>query len=140
LLYFISWGHSNTKTTSVTIGQLTGYETDLDPGERVRVVVNTSKGIIQLEITYQAVLDGSLAYHYNERHHGHYYWSANITEALEAIRKPFQIIFKEKITIENYFNSAVEAYDPDAVSYSCISRKGKIASSTVCVDFFEIYC
>jgi len=59
---------------------------------------------------------------------------------LEAIRKPFQIIFKEKITIENYFNSAVEAYDPDAVSYSCISRKGKIASSTVCVDFFKIYC
>ncbi|MFC5724167.1 ETX/MTX2 family pore-forming toxin [Streptomyces gamaensis] len=109
LSYTQSWGVSETKTHTVTVGSTSGVRVRLEPGQAVRVNLTASRGTLRTRVTYRGSLTGRTAVNYNPAYQGHHFWGLSIGAVLGS--GALNPISTEDITVGFYANDIIELVD-----------------------------
>lgn len=93
--YTSTWGKSEEKSESITIGSTSAVETELKPGQSVKAELSVTAGYIEVEVTYKMYLRGNLAVHMKKKLNDHYFWGPLVQDVMESAR-----VTNEKTVVE----------------------------------------
>ncbi|XP_052747887.1 spherulin-2A-like [Galleria mellonella] len=111
LSYTSSFGENTEKSESVTVGASSAMEILLQPGQVVVASLQATRGYIQVEIEYDASLNGQSAVNYADTFKGHHFWALDIRAVMSSGGLSNSKVSKETITIGFYSNSKVVVLD-----------------------------
>lgn len=106
-----TFGEENVNTVQVKLGSKASVTVTLQPGQSAYAELTASKGTMDVEVEYEASLEGSVATNYGNKHNGHYFWSFDINSVLDAGGLPRTVVWKEHIHIGFYSDERVTAFD-----------------------------
>ncbi|KAI8423921.1 hypothetical protein MSG28_002594 [Choristoneura fumiferana] len=107
-VYFSNWfGYGHETSSGISIGSDISVQPTLQPGQEVNVVLTATRGVVRVEVTYEATLSGLVGVNYSGKYKGHHFWGYDVNGCLKAVGKPRKITFKEVIEIGFYFNEDV---------------------------------
>ncbi|XP_073965878.1 U-megalopygitoxin(8)-Mo12-like [Choristoneura fumiferana] len=109
--YTSGWGQNTEKIQSVTIGTTSALEILLKPGESVVAELHATKAVVEVEVEYEASLDGAVAVNYSDRYKDHYFWALGINPVMSSAGLQQTIVSKEVIEIDFYAQSKVVVRD-----------------------------
>lgn len=82
--YTTTWGRSEEKAETVTIGSTSAVETELQPGQAVTAVLSVNTGLLEIEVFYKTSLRGNLAVNFKRAHDGHHFWGPRIQDVMKS--------------------------------------------------------
>ncbi|XP_073965678.1 U-megalopygitoxin(8)-Mo12-like [Choristoneura fumiferana] len=109
--YKSTFGEEKVNTVQVKLGSKASISITLQPGQSAVAELTASKGTMDVEVEYEASLEGSVATNYGNKHNGHYFWSFDINSVLDAGGLPRTVVWKEHIHIGFFSDERVTAYD-----------------------------
>ncbi|XP_022828433.1 spherulin-2A-like [Spodoptera litura] len=111
LSYAASWGNDTTKEKSATLGSSTGVEVELEPGQAVVASLTATQGTLDLEVEYEARLEGVVFANYRNKYRDHYFWAFPVSSVQLAGGLPRTVSSTEKISIGFYTSARVDIKD-----------------------------
>lgn len=105
--YSNKFGYTHQTSSGISVGSDISVQPTLEPGQEVDVVLTATRGVVRVEVTYEATLKGLVGANYSGRYKEHYFWGYNVNKCLEAVGKPQKITFKEVIEVGFYFDEEV---------------------------------
>lgn len=111
LTYTSSYGKSEEKAESVTIGTTSGVETELKPGQSVTAVLSANRGYFEIEVVYAAKLRGNVAVNFKHSHNGHHFWGPPIENILTSAGLQNEITEVQHIKVGFYAEASLKIFD-----------------------------
>lgn len=105
------WGRDRSKSESIKIGTTSGVEVELLPGQAVVSELSAKRGTMEVEVVYEASLDGNVFCNYDEPHKGHYFWRYDVNALLSTMNLPRTVTSKEIIKIGFYSDATIIVRD-----------------------------
>lgn len=109
--YTTSWGKSEEKTETVTIGTTSAVETELKPSQAATAVLTATRGYIEIEIMYVAKLRGNVAVNFKKKHNGHHFWGPPIDSVMKSGGLKNEVLTTELIRIGFYSDASLKVFD-----------------------------
>ncbi|KAF9794855.1 hypothetical protein SFRURICE_015134 [Spodoptera frugiperda] len=109
--YAAKWGNDTTREKSATLGSSTSVEVELNPGQAVIASLTATQGTLDVEVEYEARLQGVVFANYRNKYKDHYFWAFPITSVQSAGGLPRTITSTEKISIGFYTSARVDIKD-----------------------------
>lgn len=106
-----SWGESEERTESVTIGSSSAVETELQPGQAATAVLSASEGTLEVEVYYEAKLRGNVAVNFKSSLNGHHFWGPSIDDVMKSSGLENAVMMKETISLGFYMDASLKVYD-----------------------------
>ncbi|XP_050673240.1 spherulin-2A-like [Leptidea sinapis] len=106
-----TWGKSEEKSETTTIGATSAVETELKPGQSVSAVLSANRRSIRMEITYLATLRGNVAVHFNKPLNGHHFYGPSIISVMKNGEMETEITIVENINIGIFVDHSLKVYD-----------------------------
>ncbi|XP_068624522.1 spherulin-2A-like [Battus philenor] len=111
LSFTSSWGESEEKSETVTVGTTSGVETELQPGQAATAVLSASKGTIEIEVLYEATLRGNVAVNFKPAYKGHHFYGPSIDSVMKSGGLENEVIIKETINMGFFMDASLKVYD-----------------------------
>jgi hypothetical protein len=118
-----TFGRSDTQSQTITVGSTSGVTVTLQPGQSVQANLNSSRGVMNIRVVYQAYLIGDTAINYNPTFNGHHFYALPIASVMAAAGISNSITVTQDIQIGYYSDASVTLTDPHGKSVSCIQAK-----------------
>ncbi|CAG4960690.1 unnamed protein product [Parnassius apollo] len=109
--YTTSWGESEERSETITIGTTSGVETELQPGQAATAVLSANKGALEVEVVYLAKLRGNVAVNFKIPYKGHHFWGPSIDSVMKSGGLENEVIIKETIKLGFYTDASLKVYD-----------------------------
>ncbi|XP_048000127.1 spherulin-2A-like [Leguminivora glycinivorella] len=106
-----TFGEESVNTVTTKLGSKSSISITLQPGQSAVAVLTANKGSMDVEVEYEASLEGAVATNFGKTHKGHHFWSFDINGVLEAGGLPKTVVWKEVLNIGFYANESVTAHD-----------------------------
>ena len=102
-------GGSNSKT--VTVGQSSGVQLDLGPGESVKALLSAAKGTMKVRVIFEAYLSGAAAINYNPTYKEHHFWAPDINGVRQAAGMASTVKIVNDIQVSYFSNGEITLDD-----------------------------
>lgn len=109
--YTQSWGIGGEHSKSFQVGTSTGVEVNLQPGQSVKAILHSNKGVMKVRIRYKAYLIGTTAVNYGKTYKNHHFWGLGIGSVMKGGNIINKVESTEDLEIGYYSNSSVEIVD-----------------------------
>jgi hypothetical protein len=121
--YSYSWGKGGSESKSVTVGSNEGVSLDLAPGQKVQAKLTASRGVMKVQVTYLASVEGNVAINYGDTYNGHHFYALDLDQVMgtSGIATTHRVI--ETIEVGYYSNSKVELVDPAGNVKKLVTRR-----------------
>jgi hypothetical protein len=106
-----SWGTGGSHSKSITVGSTSGVDVTLKPGKGVESVLSATRGVMKVEVKYNASLSGSVAVNYNPTYKGHHFYGLPVSAVMDAGGIPTFITSTETIEIGYFSDSKLKIQD-----------------------------
>ncbi|KAH9643614.1 hypothetical protein HF086_000088 [Spodoptera exigua] len=106
-----TWGVSEEKSKTQTIGSNSGMETELQPGQAVTAVLSATAGFLEIEVIHKASLTGNLVVNYRKPYRGHHFWSPLIQDVMKSGNMNNEVISTERIKFGFHVHAFLKTYD-----------------------------
>ena len=103
-----TWGHGGSKSETITIGDHSGVEIKLKPGQSVRATLSTNRSVVKIRVFYEVYLTGSVFANYCPTYKDHHFWNLEINQVMKSAGLPTLQTVYEDIKINFYTNSVVK--------------------------------
>lgn len=109
--YSTTWGESQEKSETVTIGTTSSVETELAPGQAATAVLSATISSVEIEVVYMATLRGNLAVNFKNSHNGHHFWGPPIENVMRSGGLTNEITTIEIIKIGFYADGTLKVFN-----------------------------
>ena len=75
-----TWGRGGSKSETITVGDHSGVEIKLNPGQSARAVLSTKRSVVRIRVFYKVYLTGSVFANYCPTYKDHHFWNLDINE------------------------------------------------------------
>ncbi|KAJ0170433.1 hypothetical protein K1T71_013804 [Dendrolimus kikuchii] len=82
--YTSKWGVETWKMEHITVGSKYPIEIPFEPNQNIMLELQTTKGVMKIQVDYEATLHGSAAVNFSNKKGGHHFWSLDITSLVDA--------------------------------------------------------
>lgn len=98
-----TFGETETWSRSESTGMLLRNEVTLDPGEKIRLLVQGEEGTLKIRVHYKMFLSGHIAADHGEKKFdGHHYWKYDVGKVLSRNGARNEIMTHEDIELQFY--------------------------------------
>ncbi len=108
-----SMGVNGSESKSITVGSTVGAVIKLSKGKRAVVDLSANKGVMKIEVTYNAFLTGDGASNFNPPVNNHHYYLNDIDSILRITGMTNSIKIKEIIEIDHFISSKTVVTESD---------------------------
>jgi hypothetical protein len=115
------WGKGHSESETITVGSQSGVQVTLDPGQSVKAVLTANRGVMNVRVVYNAVLEGQTAVNYNPTYNGHHFWGLDIGRVMSAANLSDSRSFTEDIKIGYYSDAKIDLQDLQGETISTLS-------------------
>ncbi|XP_049882314.1 spherulin-2A-like [Pectinophora gossypiella] len=109
--YSSSWGESEERSETITIGTTSNVETELQPGQRATAILTATRGYLEIEVEYLATLRGNLAVNFKKKYNGHHFHGPPIGNVLNSGGMSNEKTATEVIKVGFYADATLKIYD-----------------------------
>ncbi|XP_075987947.1 U-megalopygitoxin(8)-Mo12-like isoform X2 [Anticarsia gemmatalis] len=107
ITYTSNWGESVMKSEMVTVGSETALEMTLHPNQSAIVEIFATVGRMEVQIDYEASLDGFIAVNYENIYKNHHFSALDVNSVLLAGGMQRSLLSSEVITLGYYSESEI---------------------------------
>lgn len=109
--YTTSWGKTEERSETVTIGTTSAVETELKPSQAATAVLSATRGHVEIEIIYSAKLRGNVVVNFKKKLDGHHFWGPPIENVMKSGDLKNEILSTEVIRIGFYSDASLKVFD-----------------------------
>ncbi|KAI5638252.1 hypothetical protein NE865_09067 [Phthorimaea operculella] len=109
--YTTSWGKSEERSESITIGASSNIETELQPGQKATAILTATQGYLEVEVIYKSWLRGNAAVNFRSKLNGHHFWGPSIEKLMKAGGISNEQTATEIIRIGFYVDATLKVID-----------------------------
>ncbi|CAH2221628.1 jg17235 [Pararge aegeria aegeria] len=109
--YTSSWGKSEEKSESVTIGTNTGVEIELNPHQSATAVLSANRCSLEILVEYIVTLRGNVAINFKKKHEGHHFYGPSINSVMKSGGLETQKSFHETVRIGVFTDASLSVTD-----------------------------
>ncbi|CAH2061795.1 unnamed protein product, partial [Iphiclides podalirius] len=106
-----SWGETEERAESTTVGSSSEVETELLPGQAVTAVLTASRGALEVEVLYVETLRGNVAVNFKNALDGHHFRGPSIDAVMKSGGLKNEIVVKETIRLGFYTDASLKVFD-----------------------------
>lgn len=109
--YTTTWGKSEEKSESVTVGSTSAVETELKPGQSVTAVLSVNSGLLEIEVHYKTSLRGNLAVNFKKAYEGHHFWGPSVKDVMRSAGIENKVSVVETIKVGYNIDAKLQVFD-----------------------------
>ncbi|CAG5014140.1 unnamed protein product [Parnassius apollo] len=128
--YTTSWGESEERSETISIGTTSSVETELLPGRAATAVLSANKGALEVEVVYLTKLRGNVTVNFKIPYKGHPFWGPSIDSVMKSGGLENEVIVKDTIKLGFYTDASLGR----AVSYHDRWRKDYLQNASQSFD------
>ncbi|OWR42267.1 follicular epithelium yolk protein subunit [Danaus plexippus plexippus] len=108
-----TYGKSEERSESVTIGSTSAVEIELKPGQSATAVLTAKKSELEIEVTYVATLRGNVAVNFRKSYKGHHFYGPSVIAVLKSAGLETEIMTYETIKLGTFMEASLKVFDKD---------------------------
>lgn len=124
--YSHAWGQGGSESKTITVGSECGVQVELQPGQSVKALLTATRGVMNVRVSYSAVLNGDTAINYNPTYKDHHFWALGIQNVMNAANLSYVRSFTEDIKIGYYSDAKIELQDAQGNNISTFNVCDKV--------------
>ncbi|XP_048000113.1 spherulin-2A-like [Leguminivora glycinivorella] len=106
--YTHQWGKSGSDSQSITLTASAGVTIPVEPEETVEAIMTASRGTMEIEVVYEATVDGDVAVNYEDTWNGHYFWRYDVNAVMASGGLPRTLQVTETLKVGFYADVEIE--------------------------------
>ncbi|XP_032524461.2 uncharacterized protein LOC116775642 [Danaus plexippus] len=108
-----TYGKSEERSESVTIGSTSAVEIELKPGQSATAVLTAKKSELEIEVTYVATLRGNVAVNFRKSYKGHHFYGPSVIAVLKSAGLETEIMTYETIKLGTFMEASLKVFDKE---------------------------
>lgn len=108
-----TYGKSEERSESVTIGSTSAVEIELKPGQSATAVLTAKKSELEIEVVYVATLRGNVAVNFRKSYKGHHFYGPSVIAVLKSAGLETEIMTYETIKLGTFMEASLKVFDKE---------------------------
>jgi hypothetical protein len=109
--FTLGFQQGGSKSRSVSVGQTSGVQVELQPGQAVQAVLSSNLGSLTARVIFEVYLTGVAAVNYNPTYKDHHFWALSIDGLRQALGLSSRLQVVEDITVGVYSDGEITLED-----------------------------
>ncbi|CAG9572648.1 unnamed protein product [Danaus chrysippus] len=108
-----TYGKSEERSETVTIGSTSAVEIELKPGQSATAVLTAKKSELEIEVVYVTTLRGNVAVNFRRPYKGHHFYGPSVIAVLKSAGLETEIMTYETIKLGTFMEASLKVFDKE---------------------------
>ena len=125
-----SFQQGGSTSRSVTVGQSSGIQVELQPHTSVKAILSSALGTLKIRVVFEAYLSGVVAVNYNPTYRDHHFWALGVDAIRQTVGLPNVFRIVNDVTVGVYSKGETTLEDNDNGGRPTLKLAAPISSGT----------